>query len=357
MENSFRAEEQFMRRAIELARFGMGNVSPNPMVGSVVVYKGQIIGEGYHRRYGGPHAEVNALASVKDKSLLRDSTIYVTLEPCAHYGKTPPCADLIVSSQIPRVVVGTIDPFAKVAGRGIEKMRQAGCEVIVSFLEEECIQLNRRFFTYHQAKRPFIILKWAQTIDGFLDIERTAENYGQPTWITNDVSKIAVHKMRTDEAGIIVGTNTALKDNPALTVRDWAGSHPVRLVIDRTLRLPANLKLFDQSTPTIIYTSQDVESKPNLEYVKLHFDGTELMQMLTDLYHRGIISLVVEGGRTLLTSFINKNLWDEARVFTGEKLFLKGIEAPKLTVEPIKSEKLDDSYVLLYKNPNSYKSL
>lgn len=349
MNLDFDIDERFMFRAIELARLGMGNVSPNPMVGSVIVLNGKIIGEGYHRQFGGPHAEVNAIESVNDKRLLRQSTIYVTLEPCSHHGKTPPCADLIVAHQIPNVVIGTADPFAAVAGRGIRRLKEAGCRVFTGLLEPECANLNRRFFTFHNQKRPFIILKWAQTTDGFIDIERTAENYGQPTWITNDLSRMAVHKMRTDEAAIIVGTNTAMKDNPSLTVREWCGSHPLRLVIDRQLRLPKSLKLFDCSTPTVVYTSKVADTALNLEYVTLDFDGSEIEQILNDLYQRGIISLIVEGGRTLLNSFLSRSLWDEARVFTGNKKFFKGIEAPTIPSEPFKYEELDNSSVSIYR--------
>ena len=215
MERTFDIDEKFMLRAIELARFGMGTVSPNPMVGCVIVRKGVIIGEGYHCKFGMPHAEVIAINRVTDKSFLSESTLYVTLEPCSHFGKTPPCADLILLHKIPNVVVGTIDPFTEVSGKGIGKLREGGCNVVTGFCEEKCIELNRRFFTFHQQKRPFIILKWAQTADGFIDIDRSHEHYGQPTWITNDLSRIAVHKMRTDESAILVGTNTAKKDNPS----------------------------------------------------------------------------------------------------------------------------------------------
>ncbi len=350
MNPSFGTDEKFMRRAIELARFGMGNVSPNPMVGSVIVHDGKIIGEGYHRKYGEAHAEVNAIRSVRNQELLKDSTIYVTLEPCSHFGKTPPCSDLIIAKGIPRVVIGTVDPFAQVSGRGIKKLEAAGCEVIVNFLKEECLVLNRRFFTFHQKKRPYIILKWAQTEDGFIDIERSPENFGQPTWITNDLSRIAVHKMRTDEASIIVGTHTAEKDNPSLTVREWHGSHPLRIVIDRQLKLSRDLALFDQSTPTLVFTALETESQPNLEFVKIDFNGTEMEQILDQLYQRNIISLIVEGGRTLLNSFLSKSLWDEARVFTGNKRFLKGIAAPQIDREALKMEELDDSSALVYRN-------
>jgi len=346
----FEVDEKFMFRAIELARLGMGNVSPNPMVGCVIVYNGLIIGEGYHRQYGKPHAEVNAINNVKCKELLNESTLYVTLEPCAHFGKTPPCSDLIIEKGIPNVVVGTIDPFAQVAGKGIEKLRKSGCNVTVGCLEGKCLDLNRRFFTFHQKKRPYVILKWAQTADGFIDIDRSQDLYGQPTWITNDLSKIAVHKMRSDEAAIMVGTNTAQKDNPSLTVRDWHGASPLRILIDRELRLSDQLCLFDQQIPTIVYTSKEVPGRPNIEYKQVYFDGTELQQILADLYERSIVSLIVEGGQKLLNSFIYNGLWDEARVFTGKRSFYKGVKAPIFDALTVKSEELDDSWLFVSNN-------
>lgn len=344
----FDVDEKYMLRAIELARLGMGNVSPNPMVGCVIVYKNVIIGEGYHREYGQPHAEVNAINSVNRKELLKESTLYVTLEPCSHYGKTPPCSDLILQYGIPNVVVGTVDPFAQVAGRGLEKLRNGGCNVIQGYLEERCIELNRRFFTFHQKKRPYIILKWAQTADGFIDIDRSHEYYGQPTWITNDLSRIAVHKMRADESAILVGTNTARKDNPSLTVRDWSGKPPLRLVIDKDMKLSPDLTLFDQSIPTIVYTSKEVLNKRNLEYKMILFSGDELEQILNDLHERGVLSLIVEGGQRLLNSFINRNIWDEARLFLGKCNFHGGVKAPVFDAKMVKSEVLDDSWMSVF---------
>ena len=346
----FEVDERFMFRAMELARMGMGNVSPNPMVGCVIVHNGLIIGEGYHREYGKPHAEVNAINSVKWKGLLNESTLYVTLEPCSHFGKTPPCSDLIIENGIPNVVVGIIDPFAHVAGKGIEKLRKNGCKIMVGCLEEKCKELNRRFFTFHQKKRPYIILKWAQTADGFIDIDRTHECYGQPTWITNDLSRIAVHKMRSDEAAIMVGTNTAQKDNPSLTTRDWHGNSPVRIAIDKELRLSTELSLFDQQISTIVYTSKECGGKTNLEFVTIIFDGTELHQILSDLHKRSIVSLIVEGGQRLLNSFIDQGLWDEARVFTGKRTFSEGVRAPKFYALTVKSEELDDSWLFVSNN-------
>ena len=349
MECSFDVGEKFMLRAIELARFGMGTVSPNPMVGCVIVHDGVIIGEGYHCKYGKPHAEVNAINRVKNKTLLSKSTLYVTLEPCSHFGKTPPCADLILLHRIPNVVVGTVDPFAGVAGKGIKKLCDGGCKVLSGFCEDKCIELNRRFFTFHQQKRPFIILKWAQTADGFIDIDRSHEHFGQPTWITNDLSRIAVHKMRTDESAILVGTNTAKKDNPSLTARDWSGISPLRLVLDREMKLPPELTLFDQQEPTVVYTSIQVPDRPNLEFKKIGFDGEEIRQILNDLYDRGVLSLIVEGGQMLINSFINLGIWDEARMFVGKNLFHSGVKAPVFEGNLIKSEELDDSWMFLFR--------
>jgi diaminohydroxyphosphoribosylaminopyrimidine deaminase/5-amino-6-(5-phosphoribosylamino)uracil reductase len=342
-------DERYMQRAIELARLGMGHVAPNPMVGSVIVHKNRIIGEGYHRKYGESHAEVNAINSVPQKEHLKESTLYVTLEPCSHYGKTPPCSDLIIREEIPHVVIGTVDLFAKVAGRGINKLREAGCRVDIDILNKECVDLNRRFFTFHKKKRPYIILKWAQTTDGFIDIDRTSEDYGQPTWITNELSKTAVHKMRADESAILVGTNTALKDNPSLTTRNWCGNSPLRLVLDRNLRLPLELSLLSGEVPTLVFTEKEKKSECNIEYLKIDFNGNEIEQLLDELYNRNILSLIVEGGKILLENFINKGIWDEARVFTGNKLFRKGVLAPRINATAIKSDRLDDSSIEIYR--------
>ena len=350
MRRLFDVDEKFMFRAIELARLGMGNVSPNPMVGCVIVHKGIIIGEGYHRRYGMAHAEVNAINSVKNRELLLGSTLYVTLEPCSHFGKTPPCSNLILQNKIPNVVIGTCDPFAEVAGRGVENLRNGGCNVIEGFLETSCVALNRRFFTFQQRNRPYIILKWAQTADGFIDTDRSHENFGKPTWITNDLSRIAVHKMRTDESAILVGTNTAKKDNPSLTVRDWSGRSPLRLLLDREMILSSELLLFDQRVPTVVYTSREVSDRHNLEFKKIIFNGHEIEQILEDLHKRGILSLIVEGGQILLKSFIDMKIWDEARVFIGMNTFNSGVKAPAFEGLKVKSEELDDSWMFLFQN-------
>ncbi len=337
-----------MLRAIELAKLGMGQVAPNPMVGCVIVHEGLIIGEGYHRKYGSAHAEVNAIRSVRNPELLCHSTIYVTLEPCSHFGKTPPCADLIVETKIPVVVIGSPDPNEKVSGSGIRKLQEAGCKVVTGVLEEECLRMNRRFMTYHLKKRPYIILKWAQTEDGYVDRAREAAEYGQPTWITNDLSRMAVHKMRSDEAAILVGTKTALKDNPSLTVREWCGNHPLRMVLDRRGILPESTRLLDQSTETLVFTETDMESKSNLEYVRIHFDGNMLYGINSMLHVRGIQSLLVEGGKSLLESYMREGLWDEARVYIGNARFGSGIKAPETDWILDREEALDDSLMRIY---------
>jgi diaminohydroxyphosphoribosylaminopyrimidine deaminase/5-amino-6-(5-phosphoribosylamino)uracil reductase len=318
------------------------------MVGCVIVHNGSIIGEGYHRKYGEAHAEVNAVNSVRNPDLLLESTLYVTLEPCSHFGKTPPCADLIVEMGIPRVVVGSRDPNEKVSGRGLEKLKTAGIELVTGMLEEECNRMNRRFMTFHQQQRPYIILKWAQTEDGYMDKTRNEEEFGQPTWITNDLSKIAVHKMRSDEAAIMVGTRTALKDNPSLTVREWSGGHPLRIVLDRTGKLDENCALLDQSTETIVFSEIEKEIKPNLEYIPLKFGPGMLLEINAILFRRGIQSLLVEGGKSLLESYMQENLWDEARVYIGSKRFGAGVKAPETNWILDREEPLDDSLARIY---------
>ncbi len=337
-----------MWRAIELAKLGMGLVAPNPMVGCVIVHNNLIVGEGYHRKYGEAHAEVNAINSVKNQDLLCESTMYVTLEPCSHFGRTPPCADLVVEKKIPKIVIGSIDLNEKVSGRGIQRLKSAGCQVISGVLEDECIRMNRRFMTFHQKGRPYIILKWAQTEDGFIDRSREETEFGQPTWITNDLSRIAVHKMRSDEAAILVGTKTAMKDNPSLTVRDWGGSHPLRMVLDRRGILHETCYLLDQSTETLVFTEMEIESKHNLEYVKIDFNADMLVEINSLLHQRGIQSLLIEGGKSLLESYMREDLWDEARVYIGNARFGSGIKAPETDWVLDREETLDDSLLRIY---------
>lgn len=343
-------DKKYMKCCLELAKLGTGNTAPNPMVGSVIVYNGEIIGEGFHQKYGEAHAEVNAINSVANPELLRESTIYVTLEPCSHFGLTPPCSDLIIKTQIPRVVIGTIDPFAKVAGKGIEKLKKAGIKVAVGILEDECRELNKRFFTFYEKKRPYIILKWAQTIDGFIDIERAENEYGEPTWITGKKALLKVHKMRAIEAAIIVGTNTAQKDNPSLTVRHCEGENPVRMVLDNKLRLPKNLNLFDKTVKTIVFNSiQNCESE-NISFLKIDFNKKIIPQILAVLYQLKLQSLIVEGGKQLLESFIESGMWDEAFVFTGNKYFYKGVRAPKTSEKKDSTELIETDELTIFKN-------
>ena len=315
-------DEHFMRRALSLALNGMGYVSPNPMVGSVITAADDIIGEGWHMKYGGLHAEVNAVASVKDKSLLPESTLYVTLEPCNHHGKTPPCTDLILKSGIKKVVVCNIDTNPKVDGSGVKRLRDAGVEVITGILDREGRELNQRFFTSIEKKRPYIILKWAETADGFI----ARENYDSK-WISNEYSRQIVHKWRTEEDAILVGAKTAFHDDPQLNVRTWAGRSPARIVIDRFLKLSNKLRIFDQSQPTLCYNVLTHEERRNLTLVRVD-EERFLEAVLEDLNARGIQSVMVEGGSFTLDRFIQGNLWDEIRVFRSGRTFGKGIAAP-----------------------------
>ena len=320
-------DEFFMRRCLQLARLGAGTAAPNPMVGAVVVCDGVIIGEGYHHRCGQAHAEVNAIAAVKNPDLLCRSTIYVSLEPCSHYGKTPPCADLIINKRIPNVVVGMVDPFGKVNGNGINKLRAAGCNVKVGVLEDECRQLNRAFITFHTKKRPYVILKWAESADGFIDGERSPEN-NRPVWLTNDACRALVHRWRAESGAIMVGYNTALLDNPQLNVRAWSGRDPLRIVTDRTLQLPGNLHLFDRSQPTWRLNTINNDGVENLQNVLLPWGDQMLPALMQRLYDAQINQLIVEGGTHLLQSFIDAGLWDEALIFRGPAVLGCGVSAP-----------------------------
>ncbi len=321
-------DEKYMRRCIQLAWNGLCNTPPNPMVGAVIVCDGKIIGEGYHVRCGQGHAEVNAIRSVKDEALLKRSTIYVSLEPCSHYGKTPPCADLIVSKGIPRVVVGCIDPFSLVSGRGVRKLQDAGVDVTVGVLEDECRSLISRFVTFNTLRRPYITLKWAQSADGFIDVNRTS---GSPEVLSTPLSAMYVHKQRAEHKAILVGTRTARLDNPSLTVRKWFGENPLRLVLDRTRSLPADLRLFDGSTPTWVFTDKSFvpeNPKENVCYKPIDFQGDVLRQVCDALYEQKIQSLLVEGGSALLRSFIQAGLWDEIYVEHAHRALGVGVEAP-----------------------------
>jgi diaminohydroxyphosphoribosylaminopyrimidine deaminase/5-amino-6-(5-phosphoribosylamino)uracil reductase len=321
----------YMQRCLDLAALGLGNVSPNPMVGSVIVHDEKIIGEGYHQQYGQAHAEVNAVNQVLQNfsnadEMLKQSTIYVSLEPCAHYGKTPPCADLIIKHRIPEVVIGCRDPFDAVNGKGIEKLKDAGLNVTNGVLENECRRLNRRFFTRVQKHRPYIILKWAQTADGFF-----APDDNSQFWITGVESRKLVHQWRGEEDAILVGKNTAAIDNPQLNVRYGEGKAPKRIVIDRRLELGGDLNLFDQSVETLVFNEIKTDIDGKIKYIALEdFDRYVPQYILYQLYLQDIQSVIIEGGAKTLKSFIDAGLWDEARIFTGKANLTKGIPAPKI---------------------------
>lgn len=339
--------EIYIKRCIQLAENAKGNTSPNPLVGSVIVLDGKIIGEGWHARAGDPHAEVNAINSVQDKSLLTRATIYVSLEPCAHFGKTPPCADLIVKHKIPRVVIGCRDPFDAVNGKGIEKLQAAGIDVTVGVLEKECLELNHAFFTYHTKKRPYIILKWAETQDGFIDKIREEKATGV-NWITQPETKLLVHQWRHEVDAILVGANTIINDNPELTVRLVDGQSPVRLIIDPHLKCPDTSKVFSASGKTVVFSYTPKASKENIVYTKLE-EGTSILDsVLQTCYDLQIQSVLVEGGAHTLQSFIAANLWNQARVLTGISSFGKGIKAPKISLEPEETHHFGKDVVKVY---------
>ena len=335
-------DELFMKRALELARLGIGQVSPNPRVGCVVVHNSQIIGEGWHKKYGEPHAEVNAIESVPNKSLLKEATVYVNLEPCSHTGKTPPCADLLIKHAVKKVVVSNLDSNPLVGGNGIKKLRAAGIEVVTGILEKEGRELNKRFFTFMEKQRPHIILKWAETSDGFI----ARENHDSK-WISNEYSRQLVHKWRAEEDSILVGPMTARHDNPQLNVRDWTGRNPVRIVLDRFLRLSDTLHLFDRSQPTLCYNVLKHEEHSNLVLIMIEEENF-LQNVIADLYKRKIQSVMVEGGATTLQLFIDSGLWDEANVFVSHAHFGKGIKSPQLAGNLIAQESVFNDTLRTY---------
>lgn len=350
-------DEKFMMRCLQLAKKGLGNTFPNPAVGSVIVHKGRIIGEGYHTRAGNPHAEVEAIADVKEKHLLNASTLYVNLEPCAHYGKTPPCARRIVKEGIPRVVVGALDPNPKVAGKGVAIMEEGGVEVISGVLKDKARMLNRRFFTSQTSKRPHVILKWAQTLDGFIDMVRKPDAPIKPNWITNEISRINVHKWRAREQAIMIGTATARKDNPKLNVRNWSGPDPLRVVLDKELQLDPSLNLMDGTAPTLVYNARESKEEGQVQFRQVDFSmGNDyvLRQVLDHLHTQGIQSLFVEGGAALINSFIRSGLWDEARMFIGNTFFHDGVKAPSLQNEELmREEHFGHSKLFVFRNANN----
>lgn len=328
MDSKSDCDKIYMQRALQLARCGEGRVSPNPMVGAVIVCDGKIIGEGYHRKYGEPHAEVNAVASVADKSLLTRSTMYVTLEPCSHYGKTPPCCNLIKECKIPKVVIGIKDPFPEVAGRGISILKEAGVDVIVGVLEEECRYINRRFITAHTNQRPYVLLKWCESQEGYM----AAIENGQPkpVQLSSSVSSIYMHRERSFYDAILVGTTTAITDNPSLTVRGWEGKNPMRVVIDREAKLSIENKIFNTEAPTLIFTHL-TSSVSDERYIKIDFTRNIIPQILSELYARKITSLMVEGGAKTLQSFIDAGAWNEIRREVSPVSIKEGVKAPEIS--------------------------
>jgi diaminohydroxyphosphoribosylaminopyrimidine deaminase / 5-amino-6-(5-phosphoribosylamino)uracil reductase len=329
--------EKYIKRCIEIAKNGIVAAMPNPSVGAVIVYNDIIIGEGFTSVYGGNHAEVNAIKAVKNRLLLSKSTIYVSLEPCSHFGKTPPCCNLIIENNIPNVVVGILDSNKKVAGNGIKKLLEAGKNVTVGVLESECYESNIRFFTFHEKKRPYIILKWAETQDGF--IAPLLRNEQKPVWITNEFSRQLVHKWRSEEQSILVGTQTITDDDPKLDVRDWSGKNPVRIVLDLNNRISKESNIFDSQSETIIVTKNNINTTNNLA-----------QEIVTLLYDKNIQSLIIEGGRQTLQTFIDHNLWDEARVFKGNVFFEDGTKAPVFNKKSHSKSVILDDELLIFRN-------
>jgi len=333
-------DEKYIRRCFQLAEKGIGNVAPNPLVGCVIVKNGNIIGEGFHKTYGDWHAEVNAVKSIKNKSEIENADVYINLEPCSHFGKTPPCADMLISQKVGRVIVSNTDPNPVVNGQGIEKLKQAGIKVVTNILKEEGKILNKRFFTFFEKKRPYVILKWAQTIDGFIDIKRDKFKINSSTninnWITNDQLKILVHKWRSEEQAILIGTNTAINDNPRLNTRFWKGKSPIRMVIDKDLKLPKSLNIFDSSLPTVVFTSsKNFQNVDNIKYHSFDSNKNAEIEILNYCFMNNIQSIIIEGGKELLENFINNNLWDEARILIGNKKFFDGLSAPLIKGETL----------------------
>ncbi len=338
-------------RCFELARKGLGLTRTNPLVGSVIVHHDRIIGEGYHHEFGGPHAEVNAIRAVKDQSLLPESTLYCNLEPCAHQGKTPPCSLLIMQKKIRRVVISNLDPFPSVNGLGIRLMEEAGVEVHRGCLAEEGYRLNRRFFHFHEKKRPYVIMKWAKTQDGYLDLVREPGDPVGTNWITDDVSRTLVHKWRSEESAIMVGTNTVITDNPSLNIRRWTGDQPVRITLDRNGRLPGDANILDGSQETLVFTG--VQGKYSGRTRSIHVDPSyDLEDLMEGLFDQQIMSVLVEGGAELLNSFIKSGLWDEARVFTGKVSFSQGVIAPFLWGDPVEKLGFNETSLEIFLNYN-----
>lgn len=338
-------DEHYMARCIQLAKLGMGNVAPNPMVGAVIVHEQKIIGEGYHKKYGEAHAEVNAIQAVIDQSLLSQSTIYVSLEPCSHHGKTPPCADLLVEKKFKRVVIGCRDANSNVDGKGIQRLRNAGIESTVGILEDECRNVNKRFFTWHEKKRPFVILKWAQTKNGLID---SGIQNDKVNWVSVPEVQTIVHTWRSQNQAILVGRKTIENDNPTLTVRVVKGTNPIRVILDSNLQLPQHRKIFNEDAETIIINKQISKSTNNVHFIKI--DEMNVNTILDALYNFGIQSVLIEGGRATLQSFIDSKIWDEARVIFGQKTFRQGTKAPTIDRAPSSVEQFFGDTIVTYLN-------
>ena len=333
----------YMRRCLALARCAEGYTSPNPMVGAVIVYDGKIIGEGYHLSAGTPHAEVHALNSVKDKDLLPQATMYVSLEPCSHHGRTPPCADLIIKGGIRRVVVGTVDTSTKVSGRGIVRLREAGIEVVTDVAGDECREINKRFFTWHERQRPYVILKWARSADGFLDLVRSPGDPPEPHWITGTTERILVHRWRAEEDAIMAGGGTIRTDNPSLDVRLWSGKNPLRVIVSRSGAINPASRVLDGKVETILFTCNDRLSLPGVQTVVITDEKNFIREILDKLHSMEVQSLLVEGGAFILRSFIDAGLWDEARRFTGTVSFGGGVPDPFPGFQPEKTMRFEKS--------------
>jgi diaminohydroxyphosphoribosylaminopyrimidine deaminase/5-amino-6-(5-phosphoribosylamino)uracil reductase len=347
--------EEYMQRCLQLAALGLGNVAPNPMVGCIIVHDGKIIGEGFHQKFGEAHAEVNAINAVVQKhgeEILSASQLYVSLEPCTHHGKTPPCVDLIIAKKIPEVYIGCLDPFPEVNGGGVKKLQQSGVKVQTGILENECKAINKRFFTYQEKKRPYIILKWAQSADQFIAAKDTSEDN---RWISNEFSRKLTHKWRTEEQSILVGSNTVTADNPRLSSRDWIGKHPLRVVIDPLDSLDHTSAVFDNSVPTLVFNESKKMLKENTEWIAIDFSKNQLSFIVDQLYARKIQSVIIEGGAFTLKQFIMQNLWDEARIFIADKFLNDGVKAPQIDfTKKITEERIldDNLYILINKDEN-----
>lgn len=346
------SDELYMKRCLELAEMGNGQVSPNPLVGCVIVSEGKIIGEGYHKKYGQAHAEVNAVNSVLEKygdeaaALLKQATVYVSLEPCAHFGKTPPCADLLIRYQVKKVVVGNRDPFPDVDGKGIGKLKNAGIEVVTGILEKECSYVNRRFFTRIAHQRPYIILKWARTANGYFAPKNSIQQ-----WISGPLSKKLVHKWRTEEDAIVIGKQTAIADNPELTAREWPGKNPIRIVIDRNLEVPAAHHIYNDQAKTIIFNEQKTDVANNIHFIQMEDMQYYLPQKIAyQLYLMDIQSVIIEGGANILNQFISGGLWDEARVFNSSGSWDTGIFSPQINGKITSVTDIENDQITIYEN-------